>query len=35
MKIIIMAGGGSRLFPLSRKSYPKQFLSKRLTTDRL
>ena len=27
MKIIILAGGGgSRLFPLSRKSYPKQFL---------
>ena len=28
MKIIILAGGGgSRLFPLSRKSYPKQFLN--------
>ena len=28
MKVIILAGGGgSRLFPLSRKSYPKQFLS--------
>jgi len=27
LKIIILAGGGgSRLFPLSRKSYPKQFL---------
>ena len=27
MKIVILAGGGgSRLFPLSRKSYPKQFL---------
>ena len=27
MKVIILAGGGgSRLFPLSRKSYPKQFL---------
>ena len=28
MKVIILAGGGgSRLFPLSRKSYPKQFLA--------
>ncbi|WP_169716867.1 sugar phosphate nucleotidyltransferase [Sporomusa acidovorans] len=27
MKIVILAGGGgTRLFPLSRKSYPKQFL---------
>jgi mannose-1-phosphate guanylyltransferase/mannose-6-phosphate isomerase len=27
MKVIILAGGGgSRLFPLSRQSYPKQFL---------
>ena len=27
MKVIVLAGGGgSRLFPLSRKSYPKQFL---------
>lgn len=27
MKVIILAGGGgSRLFLLSRKSYPKQFL---------
>ena len=27
MKVVILAGGGgSRLFPLSRKSYPKQFL---------
>ena len=27
LKVIILAGGGgSRLFPLSRKSYPKQFL---------
>jgi len=23
--IILAGGGGSRLFPLSRKSYPKQF----------
>lgn len=28
LKVIILAGGGgSRLFPLSRKSYPKQFLN--------
>ena len=28
VKVIILAGGGgSRLFPLSRKSYPKQFLA--------
>lgn len=28
MKIVVLAGGGgSRLFPLSRKSYPKQFLN--------
>ncbi len=28
MKVIIMAGGGgSRLFPMSRKAYPKQFLA--------
>ena len=28
MKVVILAGGGgSRLFPLSRKSYPKQFLA--------
>ena len=28
MKVIILAGGGgSRLFPLSRQSYPKQFLA--------
>ena len=27
MKIVILAGGGgSRLFPLSRNCYPKQFL---------
>lgn len=27
MKVVILAGGsGSRLFPLSRRSYPKQFL---------
>ena len=27
LKVIILAGGGgSRLFPLSRKSFPKQFL---------
>jgi mannose-1-phosphate guanylyltransferase/mannose-6-phosphate isomerase len=27
MKIVILAGGGgTRLFPLSRSSYPKQFL---------
>ena len=28
MKVVILAGGGgSRLFPLSRKAYPKQFLA--------
>ena len=33
MKVILLAGGsGTRLWPLSRKNYPKQFL--RLTGDK-